>query len=122
LKKRHLIYDPYGNIAKEEVYDAEGVLRYTICKTYNERGDLLSETNPLGKQSTYTYDARGRAETSTNFSHRLHTTFRHDTKGRLCERVEKGDDGVMHAITADYDFYDRLIHKKDPFQNSTSYT
>ena len=68
LKKSHLIYDGHGNVAQQEVYDAEGVHAYTICKTYNECGDVLSETNRLGQEAVYTYDARGRPETSTNFS------------------------------------------------------
>lgn len=122
LKKSHLVYDHHGNVAQEEVYDAEGKHAYTICKTYNERGDVLTETNRLGQQSVYTYDARGRSETATNFSNRIQKTFHHDTKGRLRELTEKGDDGVVHVVSSDYDFHDRQIHKKDPFSNSTHYT
>ncbi len=122
LKKSHLIYDQHGNIAQEEVYDAQGKHAYTICKTYNERGDVLSKTNRLEQEAVYTYDARGRPETSLNFSHRLHTTFHHDTKGRLKEQTEKGDDGIVHTTSSEYDFYDRKIQKKDSFQNTTRYT
>ena len=122
LKKSHLVYDQHGNIAQEEVYDAEGHHAYTICKTYNERGDILSETNRLGQQAVYTYDARGRSETATNFSNRVQKNFRHDTKGRLRELTETGDDGIVHVVTSDYDFHDRQIHKRDPFHNSTHYT
>ncbi len=122
LKKSHLVYDQHGNVAQEEVYDAEGKLIYTICKIYDERGEVLSETNCLGQQAIYTYDARGRSETATNFSNRIQKIFCHDTKGRLREVTEKGDDGVVHVVSSDYDFHDRLIHKTDPFSNSTSYT
>jgi len=122
LKKSHLVYDQHGNVAQEEVYDAEGKHAYTICKTYNERGDVLTETNPLGQQAVYTYDTRGRSETATNFSNRIQKTFRHDTKGRIRELTEKGDDGVVHVVSSDYDFQDRQIHKKDQFSNSTHYT
>ncbi len=122
LKKSHLIYDQHGNVAQEEVYDAKGNHSYTICKTYNERGDILTETNRLGQQAVYTYDARGRPETATNFSNRIQKTFRHDTKGRLREITEKGDDEVVHIASSDYDFHDRIIQKTDPFSNSTHYT
>ncbi len=121
LKKNHLIYDQHGNVAQEEVYDAEGKHVYTICKIYNERGDVLIETNRLGQEATYTYDSRGRPETSLNFSRRLHTTLRHDTKGRLKEQTEKGDDGIVHVTSSEYDFHDRKIQKKDLFQNETRY-
>ncbi|MBI5346976.1 MAG: RHS repeat-associated core domain-containing protein [Chlamydiae bacterium] len=121
LKKSHLIYDQHGNVAQEKVYDAEGTLAYTISRTYNERGDVLSETNSLGQEAVYTYDARGNFETSINFSKRISKTFRHDTKGRLRKLTEKGDDGVVHVLSSDYDFHDRLICKKDPFQNCSQY-
>lgn len=122
LKKSHFVYDEHGNIAQEGVYDAEGKLAYTISKTYNERGDVLSETSRLGREAAYTYDARGRFESSLNFSHRLQTTFHHDTKGRLKTQIKTGDDGVVHKTSAEYDFYDRKIQETDSFQNTTYYT
>jgi RHS repeat-associated protein len=122
LKKSHLVYDQHGNVALEEVYDADGKLAYTISKTYNERGDILTETNRLGQQAAYTYDVRGRSVTATNFSQRLHTILRHDTKGRLKVQIEKGDDGIVHETCAEYDFHDRKIEKRDSFQNTTQYT
>ena len=38
LKRKHVIYDKQGNVAQEEVYDANEDLAYTIYKEYNERG------------------------------------------------------------------------------------
>ncbi len=122
LKKSHLNYDRHGNVDREEVFDAQGVHAYTLCRTYNERGDALTETNRMGRTAIHTFDTRGRPETSTHFSKRMHTTFRRDAKGRLRELTEKGHDDVTHVSSSDYDFHDRLIHKKDPFQNSTHYT
>ncbi|MFI5344728.1 MAG: hypothetical protein ACHQUC_10990, partial [Chlamydiales bacterium] len=40
LKRKHLIYDSQGNVAVEEIYDANNQLAYTLYKEYNERGDL----------------------------------------------------------------------------------
>ncbi len=71
LKKSHFLYDRDGNIAQEEIYGSDGMLAYTIEKTYNERGDVLSETNSLGQKAFNTYDAKGRLVTSTNFSNRI---------------------------------------------------
>jgi RHS repeat-associated protein len=121
LKKTHLVYDQQGNIAEEEVYDAKGKHAYTISKTYNERGDVLTETNPLGQQASHTFDPKGRMETSTSFSNRIQKTFRHDLRGRLRELTEKGDDGILHITSAEYDVHDRQIHKQDPFGNHTHY-
>ena len=122
LKKRHLIYDEHGNVAQEQIYDAAGNYTYTIYKTYNERGDILSESEPLGKEAHYTYDVRGRRESSLNFSHRMQTTLCYDTKGRLKRQIDKADDGTVHLSASEYDDYDRLIQQKDSFDNVTSYT
>lgn len=122
LKSSHLIYDQHGNIENEEIYDATGQLAYVITKTYNERGDVLSETNALGQLATYSYDAKGHRESETNFSGRLHKTIRYDTKGRVREKKERGDDGVEHIDSFDYDYYDRLSRKTDLYGNSTQYT
>lgn len=122
LNKTHLNYDQYGNVAQEEIFDAEGRYAYTIRKTYNERGDLLSETNRLGQEAAYTYDSRGRPETSVNFSKRLHKLFRRDIKGRLKELIETGDNGIVHVTAYEYDPQSRPVYKKDHFHNSTYYT
>ena len=121
LKKSHLIYGTFGNVTGEEVYDAEGNFAYTIEKTYNERGDLLSETNRLGKKATYAYDEKGRKVAQTNFSGRLHKTYSYDANGRLRNALEKGDDGHRHTTSSKYDFHDRLIKRQDLFGNSTYY-
>ena len=121
LEKRHLLYDTYGNIAEEEVYDKDEHLAYILYKTYNERGDLLTETNRLGDQASYTYDAKGRLLTKTNFSNRLKTTNSYDLKGRLKKSTQRGDDGTIHTTLFAHDRLDRITEKKDPFGNPFSY-
>lgn len=121
LKKSRYVYDRHGNVAEEEIYDAEGRHAYTIYKTYNERGDVLTETNRLGQQAVYTYDAKGHLEGATNFSNRLQTTLSYDAKGRVKQQIERGDDQIDHTHSFEYDFHDRKIQKKDPFQNVTHY-
>ena len=88
LEKRHLTYDSYGNITEETFYDSNGEFAYTLHKEYNERGDLLSETNALGQKATYQYDSRGRRTFESNFSNRLQTTKSYDANGRLKKEHE----------------------------------
>lgn len=121
LRKRHLIYDAQGNIAEEEIYGADGEFAYTLYREYNERGDLLSETNPLGKKAHYEYDKRGNCTATSHFSGRLQHKMRYDAAGRLRERKEIGE-GVTHETLFAYDFQDRLIQKRDSFGNKTHYT
>jgi len=121
LSRKHLSYDVYGNVSSEEVYDANSGLAYTLYKEWNERGNLLSETNEIGQKAAYTYDSRGRRTSETNFSGRLQKTMRYDTRGHLLEQKETGDDGVVHQLSFKYDSNDRLIQKTDHFGNVTSY-
>jgi len=121
LRTRHLTYDNCGNVVEEKVYDTEGNLAYTIERSYNERGDLLSETNRLGQQVSYDYDEKGRRITESNFSGRIHKSLSYDSSGRLISMLEDGDDRNCHLTSSKYDFHDRLIEKNDSFGNSMYY-
>ena len=122
LRRTHLVYDQYGNIAQEDIYDAEGALAYSIYKEYDERGDLLSETNPLGQKTTYSYDLRGHCINESNFSGRLKKVNQYDKQGRLREQVINGNDGISHGSQSVYDHLDRLVQKTDSFNNTTYYS
>ena len=121
LKHKHLIYDQWGNVIEEKIYDANGHYAYSILKEYNERGDLLSETNPLGQRRTFVYDSRGRCIEETNFSRNLREEMKHDTRGRLVEEKTVGEDGI-HTASYQYDFNDNLIQETDTFGNVFQYT
>ncbi|MBS0650667.1 MAG: RHS repeat-associated core domain-containing protein, partial [Verrucomicrobia bacterium] len=122
LRKTQLIYDSYGHVAEEIVYDSQSNHAYTLFKTYNERGDVLSETNSIGQQASYTYDAKARKVTAQNFSQRLLTAFSYDTLGRLKERKEAADDQSVRITRSEYDPQNRLIQTTDRFGNSTFYS
>ncbi|MBS0621978.1 MAG: RHS repeat protein, partial [Verrucomicrobia bacterium] len=121
LKRTHLTYDERGNVVRETVYGADGKLAYAIDREYNERGDLLSETNPLGQRATYSYDEKGRRTTTQPFSNRLTTTSSYDLQGRLLQSTDHGDEGTVHTTSYSYDFKDRCTQTTDPLSNTTSY-
>lgn len=122
LKRVHLGRDQYGNVVKEEVYDANGAYAYSIFREYNEQGDLLCETNPLGQKRIFAYDSRGRCIEATNFSQRLKEEKHYDTKGRLLESDTNGDDGITHKSSYIYDIHDYPIQKTDKYLNIFYYT
>lgn len=122
LKRMHLTYDPYGNICQEDIYNAKGELAYSIYKEYNERGNLLSETNPLGQVATYTYDAKGQCTCSSNFSQKIRKQMQYDGQGRLRLLKEIGSDGIIHANAYRYNYNDHLIEKSDTFNNNTRFS
>jgi RHS repeat-associated protein len=121
LKRTHLTYDQWGNVAEEKIYNADGEYVYSILKEYNECRDLLSETNPMGQRRTFAYDDKGHCVESTNFSQTLKEEMHYDKKGRLREYKATGTDGVQHTATYTYDGNDDLIQKTDTYLNTFSY-
>jgi len=116
IHKIHYSYDRWGNTGQEEHFGSEGKLAFTIQRTYNEKGDLLNETNPLQEMATYEYDARGRCFYEEPFSNGLVIRRTFDDKGRLmCLR--KGD----HQTRFEYNASDELIKKVDYLGFSTTY-
>jgi len=122
LTKVHLHYDQWGNVNKEEWFDADDVFSYAIERTYDERGKLLTETNPIGQQAIYKYDEHGRCISSVSFSHRLTTKKKYDQKGRLIKTTDCGDDDQQWSKTFFYDVCDHLVEEKDKFDHSTFYS
>ncbi|MDE3046513.1 MAG: RHS repeat-associated core domain-containing protein [Verrucomicrobiota bacterium] len=121
LQKTHLGYDKRGNVSEETIYGAKGQRAYTISREFDEQGNILSETNPIGQKNKSDYDAKGRPKRLLNFSHRLETKNTYDTQGRLRKVEEIADDGVTHKTLYDYDSFDRCIKKTDFLGNVTTY-
>lgn len=49
LKRTQYIYDQYGNVCRDDIYDAEGVRAYSLHRYYNAAGQKLHESNALDK-------------------------------------------------------------------------
>ncbi|NGX28973.1 MAG: tRNA nuclease WapA, partial [Candidatus Anoxychlamydiales bacterium] len=121
FKRTCLTYDKWGNVSKEDIYDANNSYSHSINTTYNERGDLLSKTNPFNDKATFEYDNKGREIQSVNYSHKLTTNKEYDTKGRLKKIIKTGSDGIIHTNSNEYDESDNLIQKIDRFGNRTRF-
>jgi len=121
LKKTHYLYDKEGYVCQEETYDSEAKLSYTTYKTYNSRGDLLYEKNPLGHEINYTYTPLGQLETQDSFSKKLTTRFIYDARGRRIKEIEKAQDKIVHEKNYHYDPLDHLIKHEDFLKNPTQY-
>lgn len=111
LSRKHFIYDAHGNPSKEEIYDSNGNYVYTIYREYNDKNELISETNPLGQKNTYSYDQKGRVSQLTSSSMNNRTNY--DARGRLTMLSEKGNDGISHTTSWEYDLSDNIVKKRD---------
>jgi len=121
LKKTHLKYDKRGHVEEEEVYDANGKFAYAITRTYDEQGNVLSESNPIDqKKTTAEYDPKGRQTLLVSSSERLKQKMRYDLQGRLRE-VEKIGDGKTRTSKYKYNKIDQCTEHEDSFKNTTTF-
>ena len=101
-------YDSWGNLSEEQHFGSDNRTSYTLRKTYNAKGELLEETNPLGQTAIYEYDARGRCIYEVPFSQQLVLERTFDPKGRLTTLKEGS-----HTTLFSYNATDDLIEKRD---------
>ncbi len=119
LKKTHLSYDQYGNVSQEDIYDAAGNFAYSLFKEYDQRGNLLSETNPLGQKALYTYNDGSLLTSSVSFSGRLKKEFTYDLRSRLITEKHYGSEGGYKSFQYEYDLNDLIVKKIINEQNAT---
>lgn len=122
LKKTYQQYDVYGNVCQEDIYDADQEFVYSIYKTFNDRGDLLSETNPLGQRAEYTYDKKGNRITEVPFSQKQYIEYAYNGRNRLVYKKITGTDGKVHKEIYAYDQHDRLRSSTDYLGNAIKYS
>jgi RHS repeat-associated protein len=121
IRKTVLHYGDGGRIEKKEIYDAANQARYTLKLQYDEKGHLISETNPEGQQAIYTYDPLGNQISAESFSKKLKTLYSYDFSNRLIKKEEKGSDGNERSCLYGYDTNHHLISETDPYLNKTTY-
>lgn len=112
----HYGYDKWGNTCEEEHFGSDGKHAYTIQRTYNEKGELLDETNPLGDMAIYQYNTRGQCFYEEPFSNGLVIKRTFDGKGRLKILYEND-----YETRFDYNASDELTEKIDYLGYKTTY-
>lgn len=121
LKKTVLQYTKGALVSQKDVYDGNDELRYSLLYTYDEKGRLLSETNPMGQRAEYRYDEVGNRWYSKDFGGRQETYCKYDLLNRLKEKEEVGSDGVRRIFRYGYDEKNQLIEEIDDRDNVTRY-
>lgn len=122
IKKIVNHYDSYGHLEKQDHYDSQNVLAYTLSWTYNKFGHVTKETNAIGDITTRTYDDYGNILVEQGPDSRWHKEFRYDYMNRLIrEEIVYAKDqrfGNSHS----YDYLGNRIATFDPHNNETKYT
>jgi len=121
LKKMVNHFDSQGNLASQDIHDANGIYQYSIKKVY-EKGLLTLETDPLGNEIHYAYDANHNLVLEEHSDTGISLEYRYDLKNLLFYTAEKDRGGNSFEIRVSYDAAGNKISATDRFENETIYT
>lgn len=121
LKRTVNHFDSQGNLDSQDIYDAKGAHQYSIRKVY-ENGLLTLETDPLGNETHYSYDANHNLILEEHPDTGVSLEHGYDLKNRLIYTAEKDSSGSSFAVHVSYDAAGNKISETDRFDNETLYT
>jgi RHS repeat-associated protein len=113
-------FDGQGNVSAQEVYDANDEHRYTIHKRHVHRL-LVSETDPLGNETAYFYDANQNLVQKTHADTGRSIEYGYDLRNRLVRTVEKDKTGSASEMHVTYDASGYKCQETDCYGNITCY-
>jgi len=120
LKRLINQFDGQGNIVLQEVYDANGEHRYSIKKGY-QNGLLMFESDPIGDETHYIYDANQNLISEQHLGSRITIEYGYDLKNRPISTIQHGKFGERFETRLTYDAAGNKISEIDRFGNQTTY-
>ena len=120
LKKTINHFDSRGFVIKQEIFDRNGALSYTIEKDYDDAGRCTTYIDPLGNQINYTYDANGnliQKETQD-----LTTDYNYDIQNNLTSITHFRKSASPQKTTLAYNQIGQPILEVDPLGNETHHS
>ncbi|MBB4129828.1 RHS repeat-associated core domain-containing protein [Xanthomonas sp. 3075] len=116
----HYVLDKAGNRLEEQTKDAQGTLKRSLSRIYNQLGQLKTQADAAANPTDYAYDANGNLRLITDAFGRS-TLQEHDPLGRLARTLQDVD-GIKAETNVGYDTQDRPLQVKDPKRLDTRYT
>ncbi|WP_162268168.1 DUF6531 domain-containing protein, partial [Waddlia chondrophila] len=117
LKKTINTYDRCGSLIKQDIYDSEGNHASTREWKYNEHRKVTWEKDPLGRVSTYTYDAHDNCRKKITPTQEEECTY--DFSNRLIKRTIRRPVFLTESYT--YDYKHNCTSSTDIYGNTTHY-
>ncbi len=119
LKRTDLIYSADGNVAKQEIYDANNSLAYTLQTRYNSMGYPIEERNAFGKIAKSIFDANGNKILYQDFNGKGSKRLTYDFANRLAQVDEQNIDGTIKTTSYKYNLKGNKVATIDPQGNET---
>ena len=121
LQSKQMRYNICCQVVEESHYNADGKKLYTLYTDYDTHGRKIRETDPLGRESLYTYDKVGNKiyEKLVSATQKRYT---YDMARRLIEESEITSDGTKRVSRYGYNLLSQKIWQIDHFGIRTEYT
>jgi RHS repeat-associated protein len=114
-------HSPTGEIVKQEHYDSEYVLKFTLEWEYDSMGNLIMEKDALGRTVIRRYDLNKNLVYEEGPLPGVSKEFRYDFVNRLIGTTETHPDGMILNHSFRYDFLGNKIASVDPYGQETRY-
>lgn len=111
--------DSAGRRTREVTKDADGVLKRTLTRVYNQLGQLQKELDSRGNAKKFSYDVSGSADLSTDALGRV-MDHDYDPLGRLVKTTQAAGSSPSSS-TFEYDAQDNILAVTDPRGLTTRY-
>ncbi|MCH9613946.1 MAG: hypothetical protein SP1CHLAM54_09550 [Chlamydiia bacterium] len=117
LSKKQIHYNHQNLPIKTDYYDANDTYLYSLLTTYDSLGRTLTQTDPLGRISTYTYDEFSNLTSEKRATSPNTLYYTYDTANNLISTQE--DTQLTHYT---YDTLSQKISETTPQNHTISYS
>ena len=120
LHAEERIYGLHAKIITTKIYDEKNQFLYAINYTRDEKGKIISETNPIGQVARYEYDGCQNKIRERHFDGTTETELIYDDAGRNISSILKTSDG-SYLETYAYNHQSKIKEKIDALGQKTEY-
>lgn len=120
LKRIERTYSHGDLLAEEKVFDAEGKYCYSLRYEYNDRRQLISQSDPLGYVTVYQYDDNGNKTYEEKVGSGRKVAYVYNKSNHLIGEYEHID-GKVFATTHGYDSVGNRKETTDQFGQKTRF-
>lgn len=120
IKKHVKSYDNQCRCLCLDTYGSDGVLAFSEAWTYNHLGQVLTQTDGIGRVIEQSYDLLGNLEYIFTPHEKKTISLAYDLRNRPISSIELRKEGVF-ASQSSYDLLGRKNSSTDSFGNTTVY-
>ncbi len=119
LKRTILNYSKQGQLTRKDIFDANNKFRYNLLFTYDEKGRLIKETNPIGQAATTEYNANNQKISFRDYHGQHVQRMSYDKRGQLAAVTQSTPNGEARTIQSHYNKIGQEIRSIDAYGNAT---